>query len=113
MVNQLRQATGAGMMDCKSALTEASGDLDKAKDILREKGLADTKKREGKAANEGQVHAYIHPGGSVGVMVELDCETDFVARTSEFQDLIHDIALHISFAAPDYVTREEVPAAEV
>jgi len=108
-VKALRDATGAGMMDCKKALTETEGDVEKAKDWLREKGLADVKKRSGRSASEGQIHTYLHPGNKVGVMVEVNCETDFVARTAEFQELIHDIALHIAFANPDYISRDEVP----
>jgi elongation factor Ts len=101
--------TGAGMMDCKTALTESEGDLDKAKDWLRSKGLADVRKRSARKASEGQIHAYIHPGGKVGVLVDVSCETDFVAKNELFQELIHDIALHISFANPDYISRDDVP----
>jgi elongation factor Ts len=108
-VKVLREKTGAGMMDCKTALRESDGDLEKAELWLREKGLSDAKKRSARAASEGQVHAYIHHDGRTGVLVEMNCETDFVARTTEFLDLIHDVALHIAAAAPDYVSREDVP----
>ena len=112
-VKALRDATGAGMMDCKAALADAGGDVDRAKDILREKGLADVKKRSGRATSQGQVHAYIHPGAKIGVLVEINCETDFVAMNEVFQDLIHEVALHISFANPDYASRDQVPEDEV
>jgi elongation factor Ts len=108
-VKQLREKTGAGMMECKNALVEAEGNEEKAVDILRERGLASAKKREGRIAAEGIVGSYIHMGGKVGVLVELNCETDFVARGEEFQQLVKDIAMHIAAAEPRYVTREEVP----
>jgi elongation factor Ts len=98
------------MMECKNALVEAQGDEEKAINILRERGLASAKKREGRIAAEGIVGSYIHMGGKVGVLVELNCETDFVARGEEFQQLVKDIAMHIAAAEPRYVTREEVPA---
>jgi len=113
MVRKLREETGAGMMECKSALVEAKGDTEVARDILRKKGLASAAKKAGRAANEGQVGAYIHQGGKVGVLVEVDCETDFVAKTPEFQQLVKDIAMHIAAASPAaalYVSKEEVPA---
>ena len=110
-VKQLREKTGAGMMECKNALVEAGGNEEKAVDILRERGLASAKKREGRIAAEGIVGSYIHMGGKVGVLVELNCETDFVARGEEFQQLVKDIAMHIAAAEPRYVTREDVPAA--
>ena len=110
-VKQLREKTGAGMMECKNALLEAEGNEEKAVDILRERGLASAKKREGRIAAEGIVGSYIHMGGKVGVLVELNCETDFVARGDEFQQLVKDIAMHVAAAEPRYVTREEVPAA--
>jgi elongation factor Ts len=110
-VKQLREKTGAGMMECKNALVEAQGNEEKAVDILRERGLASAKKREGRIAAEGIVGSYIHMGGKVGVLVELNCETDFVARGEEFQQLVKDIAMHIAAAEPRYVTRDEVPAA--
>ena len=109
-VKQLREKTGAGMMECKNALVEASGNEDKAVDILRERGLASAKKREGRIAAEGIVGSYIHMGGKVGVLVELNCETDFVARGDEFQQLVKDIAMHIAAAEPRYVSRAEVPS---
>ena len=109
-VKQLREKTGAGMMECKNALVEAAGNEEKAVDILRERGLASAKKREGRIAAEGIVGQYIHMGGKVGVLVELNCETDFVARGEEFQQLVKDIAMHIAAAEPRYVTREEIPA---
>ncbi len=109
-VKQLREKTGAGMMECKNALVEAEGNEEKAVDILRKRGLASAKKREGRIAAEGIVGSYIHMGGKVGVLVELNCETDFVARGEEFQQLVKDIAMHIAAAEPRYVTREEVPA---
>ena len=112
-VKALRDATGAGMVDCKAALADAGGDVDRAKDILREKGRADVKKRSGRATSQGQVNAYIHPGAKIGVLVEINCETDFVAMNEVFQDLIHEVALHISFANPDYVSRDQVPGDEV
>ena len=108
-VKQLREKTGAGMMECKNALVEAEGNEEKAVDILRERGLASAKKREGRIAAEGIVGSYIHMGGKVGVLVELNCETDFVARGEEFQQLVKDIAMHIAAAEPRYVTREEIP----
>jgi len=113
MVRKLREETGAGMMECKSALVEAKGDGDAARDILRKKGLASAAKKAGRAANEGQVGSYIHQGGRVGVLVEVNCETDFVAKTPEFAQLVKDIAMHIAAASPAaalYVTKEEVPA---
>lgn len=109
-VKQLREKTGAGMMECKNALKEADGNEEKAIDILRERGLASAKKREGRIAAEGIVGSYIHMGGKVGVLVELNCETDFVARGEEFQQLVKDIAMHVAAAEPRYVSREEVPA---
>jgi elongation factor Ts len=109
-VKQLREKTGAGMMECKNALVEAGGNEEKAIDILRERGLASAKKREGRIAAEGVVASYIHMGGKVGVLVEMNCETDFVARGDEFQQLVKDIAMHIAAAEPRYVTRDEVPA---
>jgi elongation factor Ts len=113
MVRKLREETGAGMMECKSALVEAKGDAEAARDILRKKGLASAAKKAGRAANEGQVGAYIHTGGKVGVLLEVNCETDFVAKTPDFQSLVKDIAMHIAAASPApalYVTKEEVPA---
>src|SRR5678816_4190359 len=109
-VKQLREKTGAGMMECKNALKEANGDEEKAINILRERGLASAKKREGRIAFVGIVGSYIHMGGKVGVLVELNCETDFVARGEEFSQLVKDIAMHIAAAEPRYVSREEIPA---
>lgn len=113
LVKELRQRTGAGMMDCKKALTETGGDMDKAIDWLRQKGLAAAAKKAGRAASQGLVGSYIHLGGRIGVLVEVNCETDFVARTDEFQALVRDIAMHIAAAAPRYVRRDEIPAAAV
>ncbi len=110
MVKELRDKTGAGMMDCKKALAESAGDLEKAVDFLRKKGLKDVSKRAGKTAAEGVVHSYIHSGGRIGVMLELNCETDFVARGDEFQGLAKSIAMHIAWSAPRFLSREEVPA---
>ncbi len=109
-VKELREKTGAGMMDCKSALDESGGDLDKAVDILRKKGLASAAKRAGRVAKDGVIGHYIHMGGKVGVLVEVNCETDFVARTPEFQTLAKEIAMHIAAASPLVVRREDVPA---
>ena len=109
-VKQLREKTGAGMMECKSALTEAGGDQEKAVDLLRKKGLASAAKRAGRATSNGVVGSYIHLGGKVGVLVEVNCETDFVARTDDFQTLVKELALHIAAADPRYVRRDEVPA---
>jgi len=110
LVKQLRDKTGAGMMDCKGALAESVGDMEKAIEILRKKGLASAAKRAGRATNNGIIGHYIHMGGKVGVLVELNCETDFVARTDDFQGLAREIAMHIAAADPRYVRREEVPA---
>ena len=108
-VAQLRERTGCGMMDCKKALTEANGDMDAAIDFLREKGLAAAAKKAGRIAAEGIVEAYIHGGGRIGVLVEVNCETDFVAKTDEFKAFCRDIAMQIAAASPEYVRREEVP----
>ncbi len=108
MVKELRERTGAGMMDCKKALMEASGSIDGAIDALRKKGVASAEKKAGRVAAEGLVSSYIHAGGRIGVLVEVNCETDFVARTDEFQDLVKDIAMHIAAADPSFVRREEV-----
>jgi elongation factor Ts len=112
-VKQLREKTGAGMMECKNALVEAEGNEERAVDILRKRGLASAKKREGRIAAEGIVSSYIHMGGKVGVLVEVNCETDFVARGEEFQLLVKDIAMHIAAAEPKYVSREDVNAADL
>ncbi|ACG71525.1 MULTISPECIES: translation elongation factor Ts [unclassified Anaeromyxobacter] len=110
MVQELREKTGAGMMDCKKALTEAGGDLAKAEEVLRKKGLSAAAKKTGRAATEGAVASYIHMGGKIGVLVEVNCETDFVARTEGFQGLVKEIAMQIAAASPRWVRREEVPA---
>jgi elongation factor Ts len=109
-VKSLREKTGAGMMECKKALTEADGNEDQAVEILRKRGIATAGKKAGRVAAEGAVGSYIHMGGKVGVLVEVNCETDFVARTDEFQALVKDIAMHIAAAEPRYVKREEVPS---
>ena len=109
LVKELRERTAAGMMDCKKALMECNGDMDKAIDFLREKGLAAAAKKAGRIAAEGIVDAYIHMGGRIGVLVEVNCETDFVAKTDNFKTLVHDIAMHIAAANPQYLEREEVP----
>lgn len=109
-VNDLRKATGAGLMDCKKALTETEGDHEKAIDYLRKKGLAAASKKAGRAATEGAVGSYIHAGGKIGVLVEVNCETDFVAKNENFQAFVRDIGMHIAAATPLYVRREEVPA---
>lgn len=109
-VKTLRERTGCGMMDCKTALTETNGDMDKAVDYLREKGMAKAAKKAGRIAAEGIVDSYIHMGGKIGVLLELNCETDFVARGDQFKNLAHDICLHIAAANPQYLTAEEVPA---
>ena len=113
IVKELREKTGAGVMDCKKALAECSGNLEKAVDYLRQKGLAAAAKKASRVAAEGLVGAYIHAGGKIGVMVELNCETDFVARTPEFQALLKDIAMQVAAASPRYVRREDVPAEEI
>ena len=107
-VKALREKTGAGMMECKKALIEAGGNEERANEILRERGLASAKKKEGRVAAEGVVGSYIHMGGKVGVLVEVNCETDFVARGDEFQQLVKDTAMHIAAAEPRYVSRDEV-----
>jgi elongation factor Ts len=109
MVKDLRDKTSAGMMDCKKALTETNGDMEKAVDLLRQKGLAVAAKRAGRATSEGVIETYIHAGGKLGVMVELNCETDFVAKTDTFKEFARDLAMHIAATNPVAVTREEVP----
>jgi len=109
-VKKLRDATGAGMMECKAALTEANGDLDAAMTLLRKRGLATAAKKAGRATSEGLIGHYIHMGGKIGVLVEINCESDFVARTDKFQELTKEIAMHIAAASPVYVRREDVPA---
>lgn len=113
LVKELRERTGAGMMDCKKALSATDGDLEKAIDFLREKGLAAAAKKAGRVAAEGLVKAYIHGGGRIGVLVEVNCETDFVAKTDAFKELVKDIAMHIAATNPSYLKREEVPTAEL
>ena len=108
-VKALRERTGAGMMDCKRALEEAGGELEKAIDILRVKGQASAQKRAGRAASEGLVQSYIHAGGKIGVLVEVDCETDFVARNDDFQSFAREVALHIAATGPEYVSEDDVP----
>jgi len=112
-VKELREKTGAGMMDCKKALEEANGDITKASEILREKGLAAAKNKAGRVATEGLVESYIHAGGRIGVLVEVNCETDFVAKTDSFREFVKDVAMQIAAASPKYVTREEVPQEEL
>jgi elongation factor Ts len=112
-VKELREKTGAGMMDCKKALTETDGDIQKAVDYLRQKGLAAAAKKADRTAADGAVGAYVHPGGKIGVLVEINCETDFVARTTEFQALLKDIAMQVAAANPRFVRREEVSAEEL
>jgi elongation factor Ts len=109
-VKELREKTGAGMMDCKKALTEAGGDFGKAEEVLRKKGLASAAKKAGRIASEGAVGSYVHMGGKIGVLVEVNCETDFVARNEAFQILVKDVAMQIAASAPQWVRREEVPA---
>ena len=112
-VMELRQRTGVGMMDCKKALVETDGDMEKAIDYLREKGIASAAKKQGRIASQGIVDSYIHMNGKIGVLLEVNCETDFVAMSPVFKELVHNIAMHIAAAAPTYVTKEEVPAAEL
>lgn len=113
MVQQLRERTGAGMMDCKKALEQAEGDMDKAIELLRRKGAALAEKRAGYATAEGLVHAYIHPGARLGVLIEIDCETDFVARTDEFKSFASDVAMQIAATNPRYIAPEDVDKAFV
>jgi len=114
LVKQLRDVTGAGMMDCKKALIGSDGDLDRAAELLREKGLASAAKRADRTADQGRIDSYIHFNNTVGVLIEVNCETDFVANTDEFRAFVKDLALHIaSPAAPTYLAREDVPAAEI
>jgi elongation factor Ts len=112
-VKELREKTGAGMMDCKKALAESAGNVEKAVDYLRQKGLAAAATKADRVAADGAVAAYIHPGGKLGALVEINCETDFVARTAEFQTLLKDMAMQVAAANPRYVRREEIPAAEL
>jgi len=112
-VKDLREKTGAPMMDCRSALTEAKGDIEQAVIVLRKKGMASAAKKASRAANEGAVGTYIHAGGKIGVLVEINCESDFVARTEDFQELMKDIAMHIAATDPRYVRREDVTAEDL
>lgn len=113
MVGALREKTGAGLMDCKKALTEAAGDTDAAETILRKKGVASAAKKAGRDANEGLVESYIHLGGKVGVLIEVNCETDFVAKTDEFKTLCRDFCLQIAAASPIVVSRDQIPEADL
>ena len=110
MVRQLREKTGAGMMECKAALAEATGNMDEAITLLRKRGLAQAAKRAGRATAQGAIGSYIHMGGKIGVLVEVNCESDFVARTEDFNNLVKEVAMHIAAADPKWVRREEVPA---
>ncbi|MGH7609449.1 MAG: translation elongation factor Ts [Candidatus Dormibacteria bacterium] len=113
LVRQLREQTGAGIMDCKAALQEAGGDFERARDILRARGKASAQKRSGRQTREGLVEAYIHPGGRIGSLIELNCESDFVARTGPFQALAHDLAIQVAGTSARWVSRERVPEAEL
>jgi elongation factor Ts len=113
MVKQLRDKTGAGMMECKAALTEANGNMDEAVTLLRKRGLAQAAKRAGRTTAQGVVGSYIHMGGKIGVLVEVNCESDFVARTDDFANLVREVAMHIAAADPKWVRREDVPAEAV
>ncbi len=113
MVSALREKTGAGLLDCKKALAESNGDLDQAETILRKKGVASAAKKAGRTANEGLIESYIHLGGKVGVLIEVNCETDFVAKTDEFKSFCRDLCLQIAAASPTVVSREQVPEADV
>ena len=110
LVKQLRERTGAGMMECKKALTATSGDMSEAETWLRKQGIASAVKKSSRATRQGLIGTYIHAGGQLGVMVEINCESDFVARTADFQELVHDIAMHIAAADPRYIRKEDVPA---
>ncbi|HWP65668.1 MAG TPA: translation elongation factor Ts [Candidatus Limnocylindria bacterium] len=112
-VKELREKTGAGLLDCQKALGEAQGDVEKALRLLRERGIAKAAKKATRVATDGQIGAYIHPGGKIGVLIEVNCETDFVAKTEEFQRLVRDLAMQVAASAPRYVRREDVPAAEI
>jgi elongation factor Ts len=112
-VKELREKTGAGLLDCQKALGEAAGDVEKALRLLRERGIAKAAKKSTRVATDGQIGAYIHPGGKIGVLIEVNCETDFVAKTDEFQRLVRDLAMQVAASAPRYVRRDDVPAGEV
>ena len=109
MIKELRERTGAGIMDAKRALEEAGGDMERAAEILRQQGLARAARKAGRATSQGLVHAYIHGGGRIGALIEVNCETDFVARTDEFKQLVHDLAMQVAATAPRYVSVEDVP----
>jgi elongation factor Ts len=108
-VKELREMTGAGIMDCKRALEQADGDVAKATDLLKQQGLAKAEKKSGRAASQGLIEPYIHGGGRIGAIVEVNCETDFVARTSDFRDLAHDLAMQVAATSPSYVSVEDIP----
>lgn len=110
LVKELREKSGAGMMDCKNALVDAEGDIEKAGEILRKKGIAKASKKTDRVANEGKIESYIHPGSKLGVLVEVNCETDFVANTEDFKNFTHDLAMHIAASSPLYVKKEDIPA---
>ncbi len=109
-VKELREKTGAGILDCQKALTENANDIEKAIDYLRQKGLAAAQKKSGRETNQGLIHAYIHAGGKIGVLIEVNCETDFVARNEEFKGFVNDLALQVAASRPSYVKREDIPA---
>jgi elongation factor Ts len=113
LVKQLRERTGAGMMECKSALTEAKGDLAEAEVVLRKRGIASASKKASRSTKQGVIATYIHPGAQLGVMVEVNCESDFVARTDDFQNLVHDLAMQIAAADPKFIRKEDVTAADL
>lgn len=110
LVKELREKTGAGILDCQKALSETGNNIEKAVDYLRQKGLAAAQKKAGRETNQGLVHAYIHAGGKIGVLIEVNCETDFVARNDEFKTFVNDLALQVAASSPAYVSREDVPA---
>ncbi len=110
MVKQLRQKTAAGIMDCKEALTKTCGDVEKAYELLQAKGFAEAEKKSQRVANQGLIEAYIHPGGRIGSLIELNCESDFVARTDEFKCLAHDLAMQVAAMSPEYLVAEDIPA---
>jgi len=112
-VKELREKTGAGLLDCQKALGETAGDVEKALRLLRERGLAKAAKKAARAATDGAIGSYIHPGGKIGVLIEVNCETDFVAKTAEFQQLVRDLGMQVAAAAPRYVSRDEVPESEL
>jgi elongation factor Ts len=113
LVRDLRERTGAGMMECKSALVEAKGDLAEAEVVLRKRGIASAGKKSSRVTKQGLIGTYIHHGGQLGVMIEVNCESDFVARTGDFQELVHDVAMHVAAADPQYVRKEDVPPAAI